>query len=99
MNGLGYDPSDMHSFPYGIDATSLQLEPGTIEVAGDIDPIEIVSCFLNYDDDDTRSFRMLDMACRLFAKMMTTTDHAFDGIPAANLFAACCHTAGIWENG
>lgn len=96
-SNLGYDPFDWNSYPYGMSLDSLVLEPSTLDVAPELDPIETISNFLNYDNDGPGEYRMLDMACRLFAKL--THEAAYHDLPAADIFAACCHTAGIWERG
>lgn len=94
--GLGYDPSDLHSFPYQsndppFDATSLVIED--IERAAELEPLDMMTQFTMGDFN----YRTLDMACRLFAKC--TNDSAYEGIPFADIFGACLDQAMIWEGG
>jgi hypothetical protein len=101
--GLGYDPCDRHSFPYQandppFDATSLALEPSTLRVAAELDIMETISEVIGYPGQRPEPhFRMLDMALRTFYKI--ANDSAYEGIDFPSLFAACCDTAMIWENG
>lgn len=102
---LGYDPTDRHSFPYQrqdppFDATSLRLEPISIDRAPMLDTIETIAELLNLEVEETpvaSTYRMLDMALRLFYKI--SGDTAYNDIAFPDLFAACCDTAMIWERG
>lgn len=102
--GLGYDPTDRYSFPYQandppFDATSLVLEPLTMELAPELGDINMLEEFLNTFDDEDRpgAYRCLDMALRLFYKL--SGNGAYNDIAFPDLFAACLHTAMIWERG
>lgn len=98
--GLGYDPFDPTSFPYGFTAESLHLEDLSFEVAPDLDPLEMIhELAKNYDDDGPADYRQLDMALRLFVKLTNDVDGSWGDIPLPDLFAACIHTAMIWERG
>lgn len=99
-SALGYDPSDLHSFPYQandppFDATSLVLED--LERAAELDVMETIADFSNYDNDGPGEYRTLDMALRLFTKL--AGDSAFTDIPYPDLFAAALDQAMTWERG
>jgi len=101
-NPLGYDPCDRYSFPYQeqdppFDATSLVLDQSSLDRAPDLDVMEVLHTLTGYDDDGPSNYRMLDMALRLFYKL--SDDATYEGISFPDLFAACCDTAMIWENG
>lgn len=99
---LGYDPCDLYSFPYQeqdppFDATSLQLED--LERAACTDPLEAITTLLSYDDDGPSTYRTLDMALRLFVKLVGSHDNAFDGVAFPDIFGAALDQALIWEHG
>jgi hypothetical protein len=100
--GIGYDPTDRHSFPYQaqdppFDATSLGLPDVSPEKAAELDPMETIDTMIGYDNDGPSNYRMLDMALRTFYKLCN--DSAYYDIAFPDLFAACCEQAMIWENG
>ena len=100
MSDLGYDQTDLFSFPYQandppFDASRLVIED--LDRAAQVDVMEVLAAFSMYDDDGPAEYRTLDMALRLFAKCVST--HTFEGIAFPDIFGACLDQAMIWERG
>lgn len=98
MIDYGYDPNDPNSFPYGFTRANLMLDPATLEVAPDLNVIDML-VLISTDPDQVAAFRMIDMALRLLNELQFDGDGAFSDISTPDLLAACIHTAMIWERG
>lgn len=106
-DGLGYDPSDLNSFPYQandppFDATSLVIED--IELAAELNVFEVIADFCCPALEANRPFgaadyRTLDMALRLFTKLASDSGNAFESIAYPDLFGAALDQAITWERG
>lgn len=101
---LGYDPFDWESYPYQLsdppfDGSCLVLEPHTLDVAPELDPFEEIATLIDPDDNGPSAYRTLDMALRLFNRLINDPHGHFTELPMPDLFAAALHQALIWERG
>lgn len=107
---MGFDPSDYESWPYGIDSHHLYdrliFDPITEDEAPCLDLFEVLAEITNEPEWDisVSNARVMEMALRLFLHLASDrvrTKRAFDprvnGLSHYDVFAACLHTALIWE--
>lgn len=104
-NTMGFDPCDYDSWPYGFDGPEdLMFDPLTEDDLPSHDAFELLAELNTYDDDGPSERRTLEMALRFFLHLASESpNRAFDprvcGLAHTDIFAACLHTALIWERG
>ena len=84
---------------YGMTEKDLLLDPHTIEEAVDLDVFDMVTEAQVLTHDPDAPARVMNMALATFLHLVTDADNAFDGLGYNDIFAACIHTALIWEVG